>query len=213
MPLKVIGAGFPRTGTLSLKLALERLGFGPCHHMTEVFSHPDSWPHWRKAAEGEELEWEDIFGDFQSCTDAPGCFFWSQLAVRYPDARIVLTERDPESWHRSMSNTILTVTHRDSMLASELGPIIGKISGRGMGVGPLAPAFPPPKEQMIAAFKAHYASVISAVPPERLLRFRAADGWAPLCAFLDAPVPDEPYPRVNNSEEFHSFEIPSQASA
>ncbi len=209
MPLKVIGAGYPRTGTLSTKLALERLGFGPCHHMVEVFAHPESWPLWDRVADGLPVEWEDIFGGYQACTDAPSCFYWREIADRYPEAKVVLTVRDPESWHRSMLGTILTDRHRDQMLASDVGPILGKIAMRRMGGDGSVEGFPPPRETMIAAFEAHYAAVRAAIPKARLLETRPADGWEPLCRFLGVPVPDEPFPRVNSTEEFRGLEVPA----
>ena len=130
MPLQVIGAGMPRTGTLSLKTALERLGFGPCHHMTEVFAHPEQWPLWDRIGDGQEVEWEDIFGPYRSTTDAPGVYFWRQLAQRYPDAKLVLTERDPQRWYDSMAATIFSPRHRQSLQASPVGAIIAKLARR-----------------------------------------------------------------------------------
>jgi hypothetical protein len=211
MALSVIGAGFPRTGTLSLKQALERLGFGPCHHMTEVFNSPSSWPLWSRVADGETGLWEEIFAGFRSTTDAPGCWFYRELADRYPDAKVILSERDGERWFQSMSSTILTDTHREGMASSEVGNIIRRLSARMMfGADPAArvPAGLPGKDQMIERFLAHNAEVRRTIPAERLLVFEARQGWGPLCAFLGVPVPDEPYPHVNNAEAFKAIPIP-----
>ncbi len=98
MPLKVIGAGLPRTGTLSLKHALEQLGFGRCHHMTELARNPDRWPLWERAFDGEPVEWEEIFQGFGATVDAPSCFFYREIAERYPEAKVILTVRDPNRW-------------------------------------------------------------------------------------------------------------------
>ena len=212
MPLKVIGAGYPRTGTMSTKLALERLGFGPCHHMIEVFAHPESWPLWDRVGDCLPVEWEDIFGAYQACTDAPGCYFWRELSERYPEAKVVMTVRDPDSWYRSMQDTILTGVHRDTMMGSAIGPIIGKLAARHMGGEGSLASFPPSREQMIAAYNGHYEAVRAAIPAGRLLEMRAADGWEPLCRFLGVATPDSPFPRVNSTEEFHSNAIPAAAA-
>ena len=106
MSLKVIGAGFGRTGTKSLKQALEDLGFGPCYHMVEAFAHPEHVPVWEAAAQGEPVEWEDIFRGYQSAVDWPAAAFYAQLMARYPDARVILTVRDPDRWYESVLNTL-----------------------------------------------------------------------------------------------------------
>ncbi len=210
MALAVIGAGFPRTGTLSLKTALEQLGFSPCHHMTEVFAHPEQWPHWDAAAEGRLGDWEDIFAPYRAVTDAPGCYFYRELAERYPDAKIVLTERDPERWYESMSATIFSQRHQGSMASSPVGPIIRKLAMRtGQAWAEEQREGPPGREQMIAAFVAHNAEVKRLIPPERLIVYQVAQGWAPLCSFLGGPVPTASFPRVNNAEEFHGIQVPA----
>lgn len=210
MPLQVIGVGMPRTGTLSLKTAFEKLGFGPCHHMVEVFSHPEQWPCWDRIGDGEKVEWEDIFGPYRSATDAPSVFFWKELIARYPDAKVVLTERDPDRWYDSVSATIFSPQHRQSLGSSPVGAIIGKLSRSswpGRGDGPIQG--PPPRELMIEMFKAHNAEVRRTLPPERLLSYRVSEGWAPLCAFLGVAVPDEAFPHVNSTEEFHALDVPA----
>lgn len=107
MALQVIGAGLGRTGTLTLKTALERLGFGPCHHMVEVFANPEQVPVWNKAVLGEPVDWDDIYGPYKATVDWPGAHFWAPLADRYTDAKIILSKRDPQRWYESMSETIL----------------------------------------------------------------------------------------------------------
>src|SRR5215469_10465769 len=94
MPLKVIGAGFPRTATWSQKLALEQLGFGPCYHMSEALEHPEHWPLWQAAAAGQPVDWDAIFAGWGATTDAPACMFYKELAARYPDAKVILGLRD-----------------------------------------------------------------------------------------------------------------------
>ena len=208
MPLQVIGAGMPRTGTLSLKTALEQLGFGPCHHMTEVFAHPEQWPLWDRVGDGEEVEWEDIFGPYRSTTDAPGVFFWRQLAARYPDARLILTERDPDRWYESTAATIFSAQHREMLQGSPVGAIIAKLSRQSWASrDDIVRTGPPPREVMIELFKAHNAAVRAEAPPERLLVYSVSQGWDPLCKFLGVEVPDRPFPHVNSTEEFQTIEV------
>ena len=205
MALKVIGAGMPRTGTLSLKTALEQLGFGPCHHMTELFAHPEQWPLWDRIGEGEDVEWEEIFGPYRSVTDAPGVYFWRQLAARYPEAKMILTERDPERWYESMAATIFSPEHRRQLGDSPVGAIIGKLARRSWsGRDDAARQEPPSREVMIKLFEDHNAAVRAETPPERVLVYSVSQGWDPLCAFLGVPVPPTPFPRVNSAEEFHA---------
>lgn len=209
MPLQVIGAGMPRTGTLSLKTALEQLGFGPCHHMTELFAHPGQWPLWNRIGDGEEVEWEEIFGPYRATTDAPGVYFWRQLMARYPEARLILTERDPERWYQSMTSTIFSPRHREMIQASPVGAIIAKLARRSWtGRDDALRSGPPSREVMIELFKAHNAAVRAEVPTERLLIYSVSEGWDPLCSFLGVEVPATPFPHVNSTEEFHALDVP-----
>lgn len=202
MALEVIGAGFGRTGTLTLKTALEMLGFGPCHHMVEVIANPQQAQFWNRAAKGEPVDWEEVYSGYRATVDWPGCHFYAQLAERYPDAKVVLSLRDPDRWYDSMCETILA--SMSSMgLADELDenhPMLfgGLIIARDTFRGDFS------KDNVIAAFARHNAEVQSRIPPERLLVFEAAHGWEPLCAHLGVPVPAEPFPRVNDREEFQS---------
>jgi hypothetical protein len=206
--LKVIGAGLGRTGTLTLKTALEQLGFGPCHHMVEVFAHPEQAEFWRRAAEGEAVDWEEVFSAYNASVDWPSCHFWRQLAARYPDAKVVLSLRDPERWWESMDATILKVTQamfadparRAAMRFIELILVDQTFAGDLS------------RDNVIAAFERHNAVVRAAIPPERLLVFEAAQGWTPLCAFLGVPVPETPFPKVNSREEFMSQAVPATST-
>ena len=210
MTLQVIGAGMPRTGTLSLKTALEQLGFGPCHHMTEVFAHPEQWPFWERLGDGEQIEWEDIFAPYRSTTDAPGVYFWRELAARYPNAKLILTERDPERWYASMAATIFSPRHRESLQDSPVGALIAKLARRSWTArDDVLRQGPPSREVMIELFSSHNDAVRREVAPERLLDYRVSDGWGPLCAFLGVPVPAMPFPHVNSSEDFHAIGVPA----
>lgn len=202
MTLKVLGAGFGRTGTHSLKLALEQLGFGPCHHMYEVRQHPEQVEWWHAAALGEKLNWDKVFEGFVSQVDWPASYFWQDLSTHYPDAKIILTDRDPQSWYKSISRTILPATeigrHEDpdptNRKASEM---IYQIALENIFEGRLGE-----KDFAINKMLTHRQHVIDSIDPERLLVFNTADGWGPLCAFLGVEKPSEPFPRSNSAKEF-----------
>lgn len=200
MALQVIGAGLGRTGTLTLKTALEKLGFGPCHHMLEVFANPQQVPFWNRAADGEDVEWEEVFGDYSASVDWPSAHFYAELADRYPDAKVILSSRDPQRWYESISETILK-----SMEMMGLGqpfPDDHPFRFGGVIIAQKTFGFDFSEANVLAAFERHNAEVRRRIPAERLLVFEAAHGWEPLCAFLGVPVPDEPFPRVNSREEF-----------
>lgn len=201
MSLEVIGAGFGRTGTLSLKLALERLGFVKTYHMVEVFEHPEHMDLWLAAHRGDGAVWDRLFDGYRAAVDWPVCDFWEPLLDVYPDAKVILTSRDPERWFESIMNTIYPATMapsesdhpmmaRHRTMAREL-IWDGTFDGRAEQ-----------KDHAIAVYEAHNRCVRTTVPPERLLDFEVAHGWEPLCAFLARSVPDEPFPRVNSTEEF-----------
>jgi hypothetical protein len=210
MALEVIGVGMPRTGTLSLKTALEELGFGPCHHMTELFAHPERWPLWNRIGDGEDIDWDDVFGSYRSVTDAPGVYFWRDLVRRYPGAKVVLTERDPERWYDSMAATIFSPEHRQTLGATPVGALIGKLAQRAWpGRNSNLSQGAPPRELMVQMFKAHNAAVRAEVPLERLLVYQVSEGWGPLCGFLGVRVPGASFPRLNSSEEFHGIDVPA----
>ncbi|MCB2079584.1 MAG: hypothetical protein KDE55_18040 [Novosphingobium sp.] len=202
MALQVIGAGLGRTGTLTLKTALERLGFGPCHHMTEVFANPEQVPFWNRAADGEPVDWEEVYGNYRATVDWPGCHFYEALAARYPDAKVILSRRHPERWYDSMSETILK--SMEMMGLTENGGIPADHPMRFGGV--IIPdqtfGFDFSRDNVIAAFNRHNEAVQRNIPAERLLVFEASQGWEPLCRFLGVDVPDEPFPRTNSREEF-----------
>ena len=193
MTLAVIGAGFGRTGTESMKLALERLGLGPCHHMKEVLSSPDQLKRWRAIARGGEPDWDAAFDGFGSAVDWPSAFFWRELSEAYPDAKVILTVRSPESWYKSMSNTIFKVLD-----ATKDPDSIGKtlIAERVFG------GRYHDRDHAISVYQKNNADVQATFDSDRLLTYHIGDGWDPLCCFLDKPVPDEPFPRSNSTAEF-----------
>jgi hypothetical protein len=202
---RVIGAGWGRTGTASLKRALERLGFGPCHHMEEVIKHPADVATWERAAHGEQIDWRTFMEPWGSCCDFPSAMYYRELMQAFPDAKVVLTVRDAESWYRSMSETIVPMLRRfpNRFVMPHL-PYLGGPS-RSMSGSPMQRIVLDQfddRARMLAAFQGHIDEVKRVVPTDKLLVFEVREGWAPLCAFLDVPVPDEPFPRVNDTAEF-----------
>ena len=196
MPLKVIGAGFGRTGTLSMKLALEQLGFGPCHHMMEVFGKPDHAALWQAAADGGKVNWEEILAGYNTVVDWPGCYFWQELSERYPEAKVLLTTRDPQKWYDSCEATIFKAMNAFSK-SDPHGAMARTIIVENTFDGDLGN-----RENAVAVFARHNQLVIDTIAPDRLLVFEASQGWEPLCQFLKVPVPSTSYPKVNTNEDF-----------
>ena len=198
--MKVIGAGFGRTGTLSMKAALERLGYGPCYHMVELLDHPEHGPLWTAALRGEAIAWEELFGSYESATDWPACTFWRELADRYPDAKVVLTVRDPERWWNSIDTTLFSMSRAGQLPARHA---VGEVGQLVMGA-----AFDgrtTDREHVIRRFEEHNERVRQGIPAERLLVFEVSEGWGPLCEFLGAEVPGEPFPHLNEGDQFRAM--------
>lgn len=203
MALEILGPGFGRTGTASLKIALEMLGFGPCHHMHEVLDDPSQVPHWQALAAGQAVDWDAAFAGYRSQVDWPGAHGWRALADHFPHARVILTVRPEEAWWRSFSATIGTLlTHIDSLpempwhIRAMLDAERALIETRTFGCKASN------KAGALAAYRRHTAAVRAAIRAERLLVFDVAEGWGPLCGFLGAAVPAVPFPRTNSAEEF-----------
>jgi len=198
MSLKVIGAGYGRTATLSLKLALEQIGFGPCYHMTEVFLKPESTGLWIQAANGNP-DWEAIFKGFAATVDFPGCTFWRQLSEHYPQAKVLLSVRDPQRWFESTQETIFSERGIEMLRKTPMKPFLEKVAWNLFGDRIHDRDF------MVDMFNKHNAEVQKAIPKERLLVYEASQGWEPLCKFLGVPVPTAPFPRVNSREEMNAM--------
>lgn len=200
MGLSVVGAGFGRTATLSVKFALEQLGLGPCYHMKEVFEHPHFRKYWGAAARGETVNWDEVFEGYVSAVDWPVCTYYRELAEHFPDAKVLLTVRDPRKWFVSAHTTILSAENRARMLSADADD-----DTRDMGNLIMVDTFDGQlenEEHAISVFEKHIETVKRTIPEERLLVYEASEGWEPLCAFLGVPVPDGPFPRVNTSQEF-----------
>lgn len=198
MPLKIVGAGFGRTGTLSMKEALEQLGFGPCHHMLEVFGKPDHIALWQDAADGKAVDWEAIFEGYASAVDWPVCYFWRELAELYPESKVLLTLRDPEAWYDSAVATIFGgMMKMTDEMKDPHGLMVKKLVVENTFGGDLSD-----RKEVIRVFREHNQEVIDSIPSDRLLVYEATQGWGPLCEFLGVPVPDSNYPRTNTTTQF-----------
>lgn len=208
MSLEVIGAGFGRTGTLSLKLALEELGFGPCYHMAETLARPEHDDLWLAIARDRSRDWRAILDGYASAVDWPALMIWKELAAAYPHAKIVLTVRDPDAWYDSAAKTIFArmrdfasaladddAASVDPARRAHMRMVNAVVVDRSFG-GNLDRA------HAIGVFNAHNDEVRRTVPAERLLMFESNEGWEPLCAFLGVPIPATAYPKVNTANEF-----------
>jgi len=195
--MQVIGAGFGRTGTLSLKHALETLGYDPCYHMYAAYQddHMERWRH-------GDLH---VLDGYRATVDWPACTYWRELTAMYPDAYVVLSVRDPDRWWDSFDDTVGEVVRRAHRPARTPWVValrrfvVEVVEQRSFG----RPLDTLTRADVIAAYQAHNAAVIDGVPSRRLLVHDVTDGWAPLCGFLNAPVPDVPFPHVNDREQFH----------
>jgi hypothetical protein len=207
--VKVIGVGVGRTGTLSLKAALEQLGFGPCFHGRHVLDHPDRLPLWQAAAAGEPVDWGAVFAGYTSSVDWPGAAFWRPLVEAFPAAKVILTVRNADGWYESVHNTIFRMFGDgppDARVAEARRVVPGldvftafhrRMIWDGFFDGRFAD-----REYAIRAYEEHNAAVRRDIPGERLLVISPGAGWEPLCALLGVPVPVEPYPHLNDPGKF-----------
>lgn len=201
MALQVIGAGYGRTGTLSLKFALEQLGFDQCYHMMEVMKHPEHSQLWSAAHGSGDVDWDAFMSGYQASVDWPSCNLWRQQLAHWPEAKILLSLRDPDDWYDSVMATIYKSTvdglaHEDPARRAHAqwvssiiwDPIFnGRMDDRAHAIG---------------CFNRHNETVQEEVPADKLLVYRPGDGWEPLCAFLGVDIPDTDYPRVNSRDDF-----------
>lgn len=195
MPLKVIGAGFGRTGTDSMREALSILGFGPCHHMFEVISNETQKQRWRALVQGEPPDWESLFDGFASSVDWPSAYYWRELAAAYPEALVILTNRSSESWWNSFEKTLLPgIVRSTDPLSLGLALIAAKVFQGRMAE----------REHAISTYEANVRDVIASIPTKRLLIHNLGDGWEPLCRHLSVSVPDKPYPSQNSAGDFNA---------
>jgi hypothetical protein len=198
MSLRVIGAGLGRTGTASLKFALERLLAAPCYHMIEVFVHPEHVPLWHDAALGRIPDWNRILAGYAAAVDWPACGFWLELMNTYPEALVLLSLRDAQEWWESARETIFDAADHHPFATAEWRAMIADLFRKRWG------ADIHDREACITAFNAHNTRVRATVPAGRLLVWKAADGWEPICRALGLAVPAEPFPRANTREDWRA---------
>lgn len=204
MALDVIGTGFGRTGTLSLKLALEQLGFGRCYHMMEVGQNAGHSALWSAAGDGGRTDWDALFANYRATVDWPSTRFWCEIVDHFPAAKVIHTERPAAAWYKSAQSTIVQSMLRDTpanapAAAHEQMAMARKLILRGVFGGSFDD-----EAGAIAIYQAHNARVKREIPRERLLVYEPGQGWEPLCKFLGVPVPAAPYPKVNTTEDFQA---------
>jgi hypothetical protein len=197
--LQVVGAGVGRTGTHSLKIALQQLLGGTCHHMIEVFTHPEEMPVWTDAIDGKSIDWDALMQGYTAQVDWPGASFWPELSKANPEAVVILSTREPELWFKSCSNTIFAglrtaVDGGDEWMTAMLHLFKDRFSDQIED-----------RDVMVAAYERHNDAVRAAIPKERLLEWTPSDGWGPLCDRLGRPVPSEPFPLTNTTEDFRAM--------
>ena len=199
--MQLVGAAFGRTGTKSLKAALEMLGLDPCHHMYEVRVGPGQLAHWQRAARGEAMDWAEVFKDYQACVDWPSARYWREIAATFPEAKVLLTVRDPDSWFDSVQRTILPLMRNHENLDTEIrrqrmamayDVIVRQTFDERMD----------DREHATRIYRDYMDDVKRSVDPGRLIVYEIGSGWEPLCAGLGMPVPDKPFPKTNTSEQF-----------
>ena len=207
MTLEVIGAGFGRTGTASMKAALEQLGYLKTHHMFEVMGDARQMDLWHGIATGRAPDWDAVYADFPAAVDFPTASYWRELAAHYPDAKVILTVRDEDKWWKSARSTIIAIGRASPQWARRLIPPIRKntemVNGTVWDRMFDGRQFEEAHAKMV--YREHNAAVAAELPADRLLVFEVKEGWEPLCAFLGKPVPDTPFPHVNDGAEFQGM--------
>ncbi|MDW3847619.1 sulfotransferase family protein [Micromonospora sp. BRA006-A] len=212
--MEVIGVGFGRTGTASLREALNILGMGPTYHTKEILKDPARLADWQAAVDGADVDWDQVFAGYRSTVDWPGAAFWRELVERYPEAKVILTVRDPVQWHRSCMRTIF-MAYRQDLFSRLLVPamqlplraldrrfgafneIFDGVFRRHFGDGPIQD-----EKYAVEVFDKHVRDVQECVPAERLLVYRVSEGWPTLCKFLGVGVPIVAFPHDNDQDAF-----------
>lgn len=196
MPLRIIGAGVGRTGTESLKLALEFLLGGRCYHMLEVLAHPEAVAYWAAAGRGQMPDWEEVFDGYVAAVDWPVAAYWPELSAAFPDSPVLLSTRaSAEEWYRSASRTIFALDPAKMPGAGDPAFVKGMFSRFTFELAD--------PQAAMDAYEAHNRKVRESIEPARLVEWQPGDGWAPLCLALGVPEPAEPFPHVNTTEMFH----------
>lgn len=202
MALKLIGVGFGRTGTNSIKIALEYLGFGPCHHMYEVIDHPEQLSYWQAAEMGKLPNWDTVFKNYGASVDWPSARFWREICSHYSDAKVLLSIRPDKHWIKSIHSTIYPAIRDrlkyESGFQRELLDMCHGIIDKQTFDLRLCEV-----DYALQVYREHNAEVQRTIARERLLTFDVTEGWGPLCNFLDVPIPDTPFPHTNRTKDFN----------
>jgi hypothetical protein len=206
--VKVIGAGFGRTGTMSLKAALEQLGAGPCFHMIDIVNDQSNLPLWQAAVDGEKIDWREALDGWEASVDWPGCTFYKEHMEIWPEAPVLLSVRDPEKWYRSVSNSIHAVREPGAERLPEVMGMINKLIWEGTFHGRFED-----KDYAIKVFTDHIEDVKRTVPADRLVVYEVGQGWGPLAEMLGVEAPDAPFPHLNDTDSFREmFGMPALAA-
>lgn len=203
--LEVIGAGFGRTGTHSLGLALEKLGFSPCYNLQEVVKNPEHTETWNNAIDGKPIDWHYLFSSYKSSVEWPGAYFFKELVQHFPNAKVILTVREPEAWYESAGKTIFEGLELSAYNPDTLKREKSRLHRRLILERTFEGRYHE-KEFAIDVYRRHNERVTKTVPEERLLRFDIRDGWEPLCEFLQKPISKEPFPWLNERTAFMASE-------
>lgn len=215
MALQVIGAGYGRTGTKSLQLALEQLGFDNCYHMEALFRNPEGVKHWTNAYKEKPTDWDALFENYRSAVDFPVSMYYKELAAHFPEAKVILTTRDPEKWYASALATIFGFDPGPGLKIKLLFKCLFSAKARNLFKvlllndksiwGKFFEGKFKDKEYTIQKFKDHIEEVKHTIPAERLLIYHPREGWEPLCSFLNVPVPQAEFPNTNLREDFATW--------
>lgn len=213
MSIEVIGAGMGRTGTLSLKRALEELGYIKTHHMFELMLAPAQLPYWKELYKTKTTDYDTMLKGFTAVVDFPGALFYKELMEKYPNAKVILTARDPEKWYKSCRDTIFKAPQGfDRFMMKLVGTFKPEVKHISKSIdfatetiwkGLFEDRFTD-KAFAIDTYNKWNEEVIRHVPKEKLLVFEVKDGWKTICEFLDKPIPSTPYPHVNDTAEFNA---------
>ena len=199
--IRVIGAGFGRTGTLSIRHALEDLGYGPCYHMKAALTRPWHIPFWLRATDGKKVNWKRFFRNYRATIDWPACEFYKELMAEFPEAKVILNIRDAEEWYDSAYKTIYRLqTYFPWWFPKIFVLIQERLIFRKRFQGRFEE-----RDFVINNYLGHIQEVKAYVPAEKLLVYEVTEGWEPLCRFLEVPVPDRPFPHYHETRAYISY--------
>jgi len=216
MAIKIIGAGFPRTGTMTLKTALEILGFNKTYHYKDLIADSKKLRFWLELENTGQTDFDALFKGFEATVDFPGYPYYKILLKKYPDAKVILTKRDFEKWYESTYKTIWKSARKP--IIDRLKLFIRKLFNKNLRAIFKCIKFMRRvylKDQFNNNFSSkahakniffkHIEEVITYVPKKQLLVYDVSEGWEPLCHFLEIPIPNQAFPHLNKKEHFHEM--------